>query len=111
MTDEPAAGTDAYLDRGYEYVSRNWTDVNWKRGDLIGKNGSDPETKAQLASYAAPNCWDKISERRVATSTGHVPHIERPSNVHLGWGGYDKFQASKRPPGYQRHGRERGLAD
>ncbi|CAH0016619.1 unnamed protein product, partial [Clonostachys rhizophaga] len=98
-TDEPATDTDAYLDRGYEYVSRHWTKGKWKRGDLIGKNGSDPETKAQSASYAAPDCWDKLSERRVATSTGHMPHIERPPNVPLGWGGYDKFhhwQASGR---------------
>ncbi|CAG9939709.1 unnamed protein product [Clonostachys rosea f. rosea IK726] len=88
-----------YLDRGCEYVSRHWTKGKWKRGDLIGKNGSDPETKAQSASYAAPDCWDKISERRVATSTGHMPHIERPPSAPLGWGGYDKFhhwQASGR---------------
>jgi hypothetical protein len=88
-----------YLDRGCEYVSRHWTKGKWKRGDLIGKNGSDPETKAQSASYAAPDCWDKISERRVATSTGHMPHIERPPSAPLGWGGYDKihhWQASGR---------------
>ena len=98
-TDKPAKDTERYLARGNDLVRQKWGDGKWSPGDLIGKNGSDAETKAQSASYATPDLWDKLSEPRLATSAGHVMHHERPANVCLGWGGYDKFtrwQASGR---------------
>lgn len=90
-TDKPAADTAHFLEHGNESLRRTCTRGPWKPGDLIGENGSDPDTKARSASYAAPDQWDKITERHSATSTGHVPHHPRPANVSLGWGGYDKF--------------------
>ncbi|KAK3181897.1 hypothetical protein K4F52_006801 [Lecanicillium sp. MT-2017a] len=90
-TDNPAADTERYLGRGNDFVARNWTEGNWKPGDLLGENGSDPATKVQSATYANPDSWNQLSESRVATSTGHVPHHERPAEVGLGWGDYDKF--------------------
>jgi hypothetical protein len=90
-TDKPAADTARYLARGNEIMSSVWTKGKWKPGDLIGKVGSDPEVKAQSATYATPDKWDEISDQRLATSAGHIMQIERPPNVCLGWGGYDKF--------------------
>lgn len=73
------------------FVQKNWTAGKWSPGDLIGANGSDPETKARSASYAPSSQWNQITEPRVATSTGHIMAFERPPDVCIGWGGYDKF--------------------
>ena len=99
-TDKPAEDTERYLAHGNTLFSQKWADGKWCPDDLIGKNGSDAETKAQSASYATPDLWDKVSEPRLASSAGHVMHHERPANVCLGWGGYDKFS------GWQASGRQ-----
>lgn len=89
--DKPVADADRYLKDGLQFVSQVWTKSNWKPGDLTGKDGSDQAVKDKTASYAPPDQWDKITDLRSATSTGHVPVRSRPPNVALGWGGYDKF--------------------
>lgn len=89
--DKPVADSARYLEVGNELACRVMTKGNWKPGDLIGENGSDPATKNKTASYAAPDQWDKITDLRSATSTGHIPAHPRPDNVGLGWGGYDKY--------------------
>ncbi|KAI5458788.1 hypothetical protein BGZ63DRAFT_362140 [Mariannaea sp. PMI_226] len=86
----PVAEVASLETQGWE-IYRAWTDGTWKPGDLIGKDGSDPATKAQSASYATPDRWDQVSDCRSATSTGHVPQHDRPPDVGLGWGGYDQF--------------------
>ncbi|KAH7127457.1 hypothetical protein EDB81DRAFT_889255 [Dactylonectria macrodidyma] len=88
-TDKPAADTAHYLAIGNEFVRRNWTDGKWVPGDLIGENGSDPATKAKSATYA--ESWDKVEDLRSATSTGHFMQHPRPTDVCLGWGGYDQY--------------------
>lgn len=90
-TDKPAADNEYYLKHGADFVKRNWTKGNWSPGDLLGANGSDPATKAQSASYATPDQWDKLTENRSATSIGHVHHRPRPERVCLGWGDYDQY--------------------
>ncbi|KFA80292.1 hypothetical protein S40288_05880 [Stachybotrys chartarum IBT 40288] len=100
-TDNPAADTNRYLQRGNDFMRRNWANGKWSPGDLLGPNGSDPETKAQSPSYAKYEDWVKTpSERRSATSAGHIHAHPRPAGVSLGWGGYDKFTH------WQSHGRQ-----
>lgn len=89
--DKPVADSGRFLEMGNELASRVATKNNWKPSDLIGENGSDSATKAKTASYAAPDQWDKITDPRSATSTGHIPIYPRPEGVGLGWGGYDNF--------------------
>ncbi|PTB41774.1 hypothetical protein M441DRAFT_457780 [Trichoderma asperellum CBS 433.97] len=64
---------------------------NWRPGHLIGDNGSDPATISQSPSFAPASRWNETSERRSATSTGHILQYRRPPGVPLGWGGYDEF--------------------
>ncbi|KAM0514557.1 hypothetical protein ACHAPE_006853 [Trichoderma viride] len=89
--DKPAADTNLYLEHANAFVSTTMTKNNWRPGQLIGPDGSDPETMNQSPSYALPDRWDEISERRSATSTGHVLQYQRPNVVPLGWGGYDRY--------------------
>ncbi|KAL6698547.1 hypothetical protein J3F84DRAFT_345505 [Trichoderma pleuroticola] len=88
--DNPAADTDRYLEHGNKVVSEVMTD-SWRPGQLVGENGSDPATIAQSPSFAPPNPNLEFSERRSATSTGHILQYERPPGVSLGWGDYDRF--------------------
>lgn len=67
------------------------TKNNWRPGQLVGQNGSDPATIAQSPTFAAPSRQDQFSERRSATSTGHLLQFQRPSDVGYGWGDYDQF--------------------
>ncbi|KAL7799318.1 hypothetical protein V8C43DRAFT_313362 [Trichoderma afarasin] len=90
ILDKPAADTDYWLERGNKFVSEVMSD-SWRPGQLIGENGSDPATIAQSPSYAPFNPNLEFSERRSATSTGHLLQFERPPNVGLGWGDYDRF--------------------
>ncbi|KAK2012218.1 hypothetical protein LZ32DRAFT_605669 [Colletotrichum eremochloae] len=41
-------------------------------------------------SFAPPDRHKDVSERRSATSTGHIVRYRRPPGVCLGWGGYDE---------------------
>jgi len=88
--DQPAKDTDSYLGWGNKFMSATMTDGNWRRGQLIGTNGSDPETIRLSPSYAK---WspEPFSERRSATSTGHIIKHSAPAHVGLGWGDYDLF--------------------
>lgn len=90
--DNPAGDISRYLHRGMEFVKQTWMmDDKWSPGDLLGPDGTDPEVKGRSASHAPPDNWDKVTDRRSATSIGHLPHVERPSRVCVGWGGYDSF--------------------
>lgn len=89
--DKPAADTNLYLEHANTFVSTTMIKNNWRPGQLIGPDGSDPETMNQSPSYAPPDRWDETSERRSATSTGHVLQYQRPNAVPLGWGGYDRY--------------------
>lgn len=64
----------------------------WVPGDLIGRNGSDPATKAQSPSLIDWKQHDKLTdERRSATSIGHIQVRSRPAGVCVGWGEWDDF--------------------
>ncbi|KKP04464.1 hypothetical protein THAR02_03408 [Trichoderma harzianum] len=99
ILDNPAADTNYWLERGNKFVSEVMSD-SWRPGQLIGENGSDPATISQSPSYAPFNPNLQFSERRSATSTGHILQYERPPNVGLGWGDYDRFTE------WQSHGRQ-----
>ncbi|RFU73324.1 hypothetical protein TARUN_8932 [Trichoderma arundinaceum] len=88
--DKPAADTDRFLERGNKFVSAVMTNNDWRPGQLFGQNGSDPATIAQSPSFAPPNCHNQFSERRSATSTGHLLQHQRPADVSYGWGDYDQ---------------------
>ncbi|WYZ35849.1 hypothetical protein EsH8_X_000496 [Colletotrichum jinshuiense] len=88
--DRPTADTMRYLEHGNNLISSAMTDGNWRPGQLIGKNGSDPATMAQSPSFAPPDRHDQVSESRSATSTGHVLQHARPAGVCYGWGDYDQ---------------------
>lgn len=90
--DKPTEDMNRYLERGLNAASLHLTNGKWKPGDLIGKKGSRPETKAKSASYAPPDQWDKISESRSATSASHIPQYDRIHNTVLGWGDYDQYE-------------------
>lgn len=90
-TDQPTVDAKYFLAKGIEILNNSMTDGKWSPGDLIGANGSDPETKAQSASYAPSSQWNQITEPRVATSTGHLKHFDRPPGVGVGWGDFDRF--------------------
>ena len=89
-TDKPANDTH-FLKHGHELVSSKWTRGNWKPGDILGENGPDDAAKKESPSYADPARRNELSERRSATSTGHIIMHPRPASVCLGWGGYDKY--------------------
>lgn len=89
--DQPAADSDRFLNEGNDFVGAVMTDNNWRSGQLIGPNGSDPTTIAQSPSFAPPENHKEKAEQRSATSTGHIPQFQRPAGVCLGWGGYDEF--------------------
>ncbi|KAM4058940.1 hypothetical protein HRG_008183 [Hirsutella rhossiliensis] len=88
--DQPAADTMRYLEHGNNFISSAMTKDNWRPGQLIGQNGSDPATIAQSPSFLPPDRHDDMSERRSATSTGHILQHRRPAGVGLGWGDYDR---------------------
>ncbi|KAK1242949.1 hypothetical protein MKX08_005761 [Trichoderma sp. CBMAI-0020] len=50
--DKPVADTDLYLEHAKKFVSAAMTKNNWRPGQLIGPDGSDPETMNQSPSYA-----------------------------------------------------------
>lgn len=89
--DNPAADTGLYLEHANNFVTATMTKNNWRPGQLIGQDGADPATLSQSPSFAAPDRWNEISERRSATSTGHLLQYQRPYGVPLGWGGYDRY--------------------
>ncbi|VUC23826.1 unnamed protein product [Clonostachys rosea] len=89
-TDNPVADGDYYLRDGLEMMKR-MSENKWKPGDLLDEDGSDPKVKEGLASYASPSDWDQITDLRSATSTSHLFHHDRPNDICVGWGGYDKF--------------------
>ncbi|GFP57568.1 hypothetical protein TASIC1_0008040900 [Trichoderma asperellum] len=89
--DNPAAGTGLYLEHANNFVTATMTKNNWRPGQLIGQDGADPATLSQSPSFAASDRWNEISERRSATSTGHLLQYQRPYGVSLGWGGYDRY--------------------
>lgn len=64
---------------------------NWRPGQLVGQNGSDPATIAQSPTFATPNRQNQFSESRSATSTGHLLQFQRPTEVGYGWGDYDQL--------------------
>ncbi|KAM0430999.1 hypothetical protein ACHAPT_005633 [Fusarium lateritium] len=66
--DQPAADTMRYVEHGNNFISSTVTKDNWLPGQLI-----------------------EVSERRSATSTGHILQHPRPAGVCLGWGDYDKY--------------------
>ncbi|KAL7913143.1 hypothetical protein GGI35DRAFT_491378 [Trichoderma velutinum] len=88
--DKPAADTDRFLERGNKFVSAFMTKNNWRPGQLVGQNGSDPATIAQSPSFAPPNRQNQFSERRSVTSTGHLLQYQRPVEIGYGWGDYDQ---------------------
>ncbi|KAK1980141.1 hypothetical protein LZ30DRAFT_690158 [Colletotrichum cereale] len=88
--DQPAADTTRYLEHGNNFISSAMTKNNWHAGQLIGPNGSDPAVIAKSMSFAPPDSHNDVSERRSATSTGHILQYRRPAGVCLGWGGYDE---------------------
>ncbi|KID85530.1 hypothetical protein MAJ_11216, partial [Metarhizium majus ARSEF 297] len=67
------------------------TKGNWRPGQLIGQNGSNPATIAQSLSFASPEHRNEVPEIRSATSTGHTLRYRRPADVCPGWGDYDRF--------------------
>lgn len=71
--DKPAADTDRFVERGNKFVERGnkfvstaMTDNDWRPGQLVGQNGSDPATIAQSPSFAPP------------TATTNFPSVVRP---------------------------------
>ncbi|KAK1995948.1 hypothetical protein LX36DRAFT_581332 [Colletotrichum falcatum] len=85
----PEAEVAAFEAQGWEVYSA-MTKNNWRPGQLIGPNGSDPAVIAKSMSFAPPDHHNDMSERRSATSTGHILQYRRPPGVCLGWGGYDE---------------------
>ncbi|EHK17760.1 uncharacterized protein TRIVIDRAFT_66661 [Trichoderma virens Gv29-8] len=76
--------------QGWEVYSV-MTKSDWRPGQLIGQNGSDPATLAKSPSFAPPDRHKEATDRRSATSTGHVLLYQRPAGVCAGWGGYDDY--------------------
>ncbi|KAK7408436.1 hypothetical protein QQX98_009421 [Neonectria punicea] len=93
--DRPAADTMRYFEYGNNLMSSALTKNNWRPGQLIGQNGSDPAIIAQSPSFAPPGRQNELAERRSATSTGHVLQYRRPAGVCYGWGGYDEYTTSQ----------------
>ena len=99
-TDKPAEDALGHLALGSKLAQSVMTSGKWAPGDLNGDMGADCDVKDQSPSYAPyARCTD-LTERRSATSTGHVFHQPRPRSEGLGWGGYDAFNA------WQSYGRQ-----
>ncbi|KAM3518845.1 hypothetical protein MY4038_009968 [Beauveria bassiana] len=102
-TDNPAADTERFLELGNKIASQEpWTRGKWKSGDLIGKNGANPDIKVQTASKIPSKQWKEWkdgTEKRTITSVGHVHHHQRPADAGVGWGDYDQVSD------WQSHGR------
>lgn len=90
-TDKPAADTNRYLELGNNIMTADLTKGKWQPGQLIGKDGSDPAIISQSLSFAPAGHQNELTERRSATSTGHILLHRRPAGVPLGWGGYDEY--------------------
>ena len=89
------------LDKPLNDVSYFFTDAtiasaslgNWKPGQLVGPDGSDPLKINRSPSNADRENWKEglSSETRSVTSIGHAIQHSRPLRVPVGWGDWDDF--------------------
>ncbi|CAG9946225.1 unnamed protein product, partial [Clonostachys rosea f. rosea IK726] len=88
--DRTVEDTAWFLERGLTLMTTTMPNASWRPGQLLGQDGSNPETIAKSLSFAPPESEHDNSEARSATSTGHVIVYPRDSDVCAGWGDYDK---------------------
>ena len=90
-TGNPVVDSARFLERGSTFVSSVMTKTGFSYGQLIGKDGSNPEIIAQSPSTADFTPQDGQNERRPVSSTGHMTQNQRPDAVCPGWGVHDRF--------------------
>ncbi|EON96699.1 hypothetical protein UCRPA7_7798 [Phaeoacremonium minimum UCRPA7] len=90
-TDNPVADTAFFLGQANEFAETTMTDGKWRPGQLLGPDNSDPEVQAKSLSFAPFTPVKDMTEKRSATSTGHIHQWRRPIGIGPGWGSYDDF--------------------
>lgn len=89
---DPFESTNMYLQQGNNFLASRLSKGTWVTGQLPGQNGSDTDAMQQSPTYLpVSKARDEMTERRSATSIGHVLQKRRPPGVCVGWGGYDDW--------------------